>query len=113
MVSLLCWKTKSLLKLLKNTTKQSIVFVFLFFIETFLILFFFLKKKINSAQVLLRWQIDSNVIVIPKSVTPKRIAENFDVLDFKLTEEDLKKIKELDQNCRYFRQIWTGADCFA
>ncbi|WP_077324292.1 aldo/keto reductase [Virgibacillus siamensis] len=52
------------------------------------------------AQVVLRWHLQSNSIVIPKSVTPSRIEENFDVFDFELSEDDMNKIAELDCNHR-------------
>ncbi|XP_028037532.1 aldose reductase-like [Bombyx mandarina] len=48
------------------------------------------------AQVLIRYQIDSGNIVIPKSVTRSRIASNFDVLDFKLSREDVALIDSFD-----------------
>ena len=47
-------------------------------------------------QVMLRWNIQRGVVVIPKSVHPARIEENFDVLDFALTEEEMQKISALD-----------------
>lgn len=59
-------------------------------------------KKYNktAAQVILRWHIQEGSIVIPKSVTPARITENFDIFDFTLTEDDLAQITELDRNLR-------------
>lgn len=49
------------------------------------------------AQVIIRWHLDSGLIVIPKSVTPSRIVENFDVFGFALDVEDMAAIAGLDQ----------------
>ncbi len=54
----------------------------------------------TSAQIILRWHLQTDVVVIPKSVTPSRIEENFHVFDFELSETDMNKIAELDRNYR-------------
>ncbi|MBS4210419.1 aldo/keto reductase [Bacillus sp. FJAT-50079] len=54
----------------------------------------------TPAQVILRWHVQSDVIVIPKTVTPSRMAENLDVFDFELSQADLDKIANLDRNER-------------
>jgi 2,5-diketo-D-gluconate reductase A len=52
----------------------------------------------SVAQVVLRWLIQRHVLVIPKSVRPERMAENIDVFDFTLTEDDMARIATLDQD---------------
>ncbi|MES3028833.1 MAG: aldo/keto reductase [Pseudomonadota bacterium] len=55
------------------------------------------KHGRTTAQVIIRWHLDSGLIVIPKSVTPSRIVENFDVFGFALDAEDMAAIAGLDQ----------------
>lgn len=54
------------------------------------------KHGRTSAQVIIRWHLDNGLIVIPKSVTPSRIVENFDVFSFALDAEDVAAILGLD-----------------
>jgi 2,5-diketo-D-gluconate reductase A len=54
----------------------------------------------TPAQVILRWHLQLGNIVIPKSVTPARIAENFAVFDFALEPDDVAAITELDRGER-------------
>lgn len=55
------------------------------------------KHGRTPAQVILRWNVQQGVIVIPKSVRRKRMEENLAIWDFTLDEEDMKKITALDQ----------------
>jgi len=55
----------------------------------------------TPAQVILRWHIESDVAVIPKTVTPARMKENLKVFDFKLSSDDLTKIASLDRGERH------------
>ncbi|MEV5964735.1 aldo/keto reductase [Kribbella sp. NPDC051952] len=56
----------------------------------------------SVAQVVLRWLVQREVVVIPKSVRPDRMAENLDVFDFALTEDQLKQIASLDAGASLF-----------
>ena len=53
---------------------------------------------VTAAQVILRWNLQRGVAVIPGSSDPDHIRENLDILDFSLTEEDMARIAALDRN---------------
>ena len=56
----------------------------------------------TTAQVMLRWNIQRDVIVLPKSTHKERMIQNLDVFDFKLSDEDMAKIAALDTNTSSF-----------
>ncbi|HSX47178.1 MAG TPA: aldo/keto reductase [Patescibacteria group bacterium] len=62
-----------------------------------------LMEKYNKtyAQIVLRWLVEQQIVIIPKSVTPARIAENINIFDFKLSDDDMNEIANLNLNKRY------------
>ena len=56
----------------------------------------------SVAQVVLRWLTQRGVVAIPKSVRPERMAENFDIFDFQLTDEEMARIAALDTGASLF-----------
>ncbi len=54
----------------------------------------------SIAQVIIRWHLQNDLVVIPKSVTPSRIKENAQVFDFALTQEEMTMINGLNQDWR-------------
>lgn len=54
----------------------------------------------SPAQIVLRWDVQRKVIVIPKSIHQERIVSNFDIFDFELTDDDMKIINGLNRNRR-------------
>ncbi|MBP1970683.1 diketogulonate reductase-like aldo/keto reductase [Virgibacillus natechei] len=58
------------------------------------------KHGKTPAQVILRWDLQNDVVTIPKSITEERIIENANIYDFSLTDEEMNKISELNKNDR-------------
>lgn len=58
------------------------------------------KHGKSPAQIILRWHVQIGNVVIPKSVTPERMAENLDIFDFSLAEDDLVTIAGVDTGVR-------------
>ncbi|WHX49074.1 aldo/keto reductase [Paenibacillus woosongensis] len=54
------------------------------------------KHNKSVAQIVLRWLVQREVVVIPKSVRKERIVENFDIFDFELSADDMEQISTLD-----------------
>ncbi len=54
------------------------------------------------AQVILRWELQRGIVIIPKSTHIERMEENFNIFDFALTDEDMQKIAELDTKTSAF-----------
>ncbi len=61
------------------------------------------KKHHKSVpQIAIRWLVEREIVVIPKSVTPKRIIANYDVFDFSLDDEDMQAIRKLNTGRKIF-----------
>ena len=60
------------------------------------------KHGKTVAQVILRWLTQRDIIVIPKSVRKERMAENFDIFNFELTQEEMDAIRQLDTGASLF-----------
>ncbi|VDN02793.1 unnamed protein product, partial [Onchocerca ochengi] len=58
------------------------------------------KHKKSPAQILLRHMTQRDICVIPKSINPDRILENFNIFDFKLTEEEMKQLDSVKKRVR-------------
>lgn len=66
------------------------------------------SHKKSAAQVLLRYLLQLDVVIIPKSSSPERIKSNIDLFDFSLTDEDMKRLSTLDKgaNGRIFNFLF-------
>lgn len=56
------------------------------------------NHRVSSAQVILRWNLQKNVIVIPGSSNPEHIKENLDIFGFELSDDEMEQIKALNRN---------------
>ncbi len=56
----------------------------------------------NAGQIILRFEVQEGLIVLPKSTNPGRIAGNIDIFDFELTGEEMERIRAVDKNVRFF-----------
>ena len=59
------------------------------------------KHGKSYAQIMLRWCVEQDLVVLPKSVTPNRIQENIDIFDFQLDDADIKAITGQNQDLRF------------
>ncbi|MDO4928589.1 MAG: aldo/keto reductase [Corynebacterium sp.] len=60
------------------------------------------KYNKSVAQVILRWLIQRGIVALAKTVTPERMAENFDIFDFEISPADMAEIAALDENTSLF-----------
>lgn len=67
----------------------------------------------SPAQIILRWHNQKGVIVIPGSKNPEHIKDNLNIFDFEISEEDMKKIDELDKNTPFYNQTNESLEGFA
>jgi diketogulonate reductase-like aldo/keto reductase len=65
------------------------------------------KYNRTNAQILIRWSIQSGMIVLPKSVKRSRIEENGSVFDFQLDNADMEYLNSLDEN---YRTCWDPSE---
>lgn len=63
--------------------------------------------KKTPAQIILRWIVQNDITVVPKSSNPQRLAENINVFDFTLSNQDMTSINALDQNKCILNQVET------
>ncbi|WP_430727232.1 aldo/keto reductase [Tumebacillus amylolyticus] len=55
----------------------------------------------SAAQIVLRWDLQNEVVTIPKSVNPTRIAENANIFDFELSDDDMAELNAMNENRRF------------
>ena len=67
----------------------------------------------TPAQIILRWHTQMGFIVIPGSKNPDHVRENFDIFDFKLTEDEMKEIAAIDKGVRYYNATPEQEEAYA
>lgn len=63
--------------------------------------------NVSTAQLMIRWAIQHDMVVLPKSTHPERIAQNLDVFDFSITKKDMELLDSLNEN---LRTCWDPTD---
>ncbi|MGM9941992.1 MAG: aldo/keto reductase [Bulleidia sp.] len=71
------------------------------------------KYHKTPAQIILRWHVQMNHVVIPGSKNPVHIRDNFNIFDFALTDEEMKQIGAIDRNVRYYHSSVADAQKYA
>ncbi|HTH72066.1 MAG TPA: aldo/keto reductase [Candidatus Pristimantibacillus sp.] len=72
------------------------------------------KYRKSVAQILLNWAVARGTAAIPKTADPKKLAENIDIFDFELTQDEQDSLTALDKNYRTCNPIgWWGVPYFA
>lgn len=74
-----------------------------------------LAKKYHktNAQIILRWHTQMGFIVIPGTKNTEHIKQNFDIFDFRLTDEEMEQIAKLNKNVRYYNRTDSQLKQFA
>lgn len=67
----------------------------------------------TPAQIILRWHNQMGFIVIPGSKNPDHVRENFEIFDFKLTEDEMKEIAAIDKGVRYYNATPEQEEAYA
>ena len=77
-------------------------------------LFTELGKKYGktNVQIILRWHIEEGTILFPKTTNPVHMKENFDIFDFSLTEDEMRRIRALDCGKRFFNMSLADQEKF-
>ena len=71
-----------------------------------------LKYQKSPAQIILKWHNQKGVIIIPGSKNKDHIKDNIDIFDFEISEEDMKKIDDLNKNTPFYYQTQESLDAF-